>query len=312
DGKQIVATTLDGQICFWDLAYGKPAGTIEGRKDIGGGRHAADRMTAANNSSGKHFTSICFTADGEAVIAGGNSKYVCIYDAPAKMLLKRFQVSHNLSLDAMHEKLNSRNMTEAGPRDLIDETGELSDLEDRIDASLPGVMRGDLSLRKTRPEARTRGVRFSPTGRSWAAASTEGLLVYSLDDALLFDPFDLEIDITEDSILEALAAREHLRALVMAFRLGEQHLVRRVHDAIPANDAALVARDLPPKYLERMLKFLVAHMEKSPRVEMHMLWATALLKAHCRYLKDRSVEFASALRGLQKAIGRSFEEMSKL
>ena len=58
------------------------------------------------------------------------------------------------------EKLNSKNMTEAGPRDLIDESGEYSDLEDRIDRSLPGVQSGDASLRSTKPEARTFQVKF--------------------------------------------------------------------------------------------------------------------------------------------------------
>ena len=33
-------------------------------------------------------------------------------------------------------------------------------------------------------------------GREWAAVTTEGLLVYSLDNINIFDPFDLEISIT--------------------------------------------------------------------------------------------------------------------
>ncbi|KAJ3289898.1 hypothetical protein HK104_007150 [Borealophlyctis nickersoniae] len=312
DGKHFAATTMDGQICFWETAFGKPVGTIEGRKDIGGGRKSTDRTTAANSAAGKHFTSICYTADGSAVIAGGSSKYVCIYDVPGRILLKRFQISHNLSLDGMQEMLNSRNMTEAGPRDLIDETGENSDLEDRMDRSLPGVARGDMSLRKTRPDARTKGVRFAPTGRSWAAASTEGLLIYSLDETLIFDPFDLEIDITPDSVIEALFDKDYLRSLVMAFRLGERNVIQQVYEGIPAGSVALVARELPVKYLERMLKFLVGFMDQSPRLEFHLLWCTALLKYHGRYLKDRCVEFASALRALQKGMSKLYDDVSKV
>lgn len=51
-------------------------------------------------------------------------------------------------------------MTEAGPLDLIDTTGEASDLEDRLDISLPGASRGDLSKRKTKPEIRVSSIRF--------------------------------------------------------------------------------------------------------------------------------------------------------
>ncbi|KAJ3016699.1 hypothetical protein HKX48_003903 [Thoreauomyces humboldtii] len=312
DGKVLAASTLDGQVTFWNVGEGKQVGSIEGRKDIAGGRRAADRMTAANNSAGKHFTSICFTADGSGLIAGGNSKYVCIYDVPTKVLLKRFQISQNQSMDGMKEILNSKNMTEAGPRDLLDDTGDLSDLEDRMDTTLPGVQKGDASLRKTRPIARTKGVRFSPTGRSWAAASTEGLLIYSLDETLLFDPFDLEMDITPDAIFEALANQEHLRALVMSFRLGEKPVTRKVYDAIPVDDITLVTRELPQKYLERMLKFVVGHMEVSPRVQFNLMWATSLLRHHGRYLKDHSHEFASVLRGLQKGMAKMYEDMSTI
>ncbi|KNC96819.1 snoRNA-binding rRNA-processing protein PWP2 [Spizellomyces punctatus DAOM BR117] len=312
DGKVLAASTLDGQVSLWNVNEGKQVGSIEGRKHISGGRKADDRMTAANNSAGKHFTSICFTADGTGLIAGGNSKYVCIYDVPTKVLLKRFQISQNLSMDGMQEFLNSKNMTEAGPKDLIDDTGDLSDLEDRMDTSLPGVIKGDASLRKTRPLARTKGVRFSPTGRSWAAASTEGLLIYFLDETLLFDPFDLELDITPDAIMEALRDKEYLRSLVMSFRLGERPIIQKVYDNIPADEIMLIARELPVKYLERMLKFVITYMEASPRIQFNLMWATTLLKYHGRYLKDHSVEFASVLRGLQKGMSKMYEDLGKV
>ncbi|KAJ3145808.1 hypothetical protein HDU89_006860 [Geranomyces variabilis] len=313
DGKVLAASTLDGQVLFWNVAESKQVGSIEGRKDIAGGRKVSDRMTAANNSAGKHFTSICFTADGSGLIAGGNSKFVCIYDVPTKVLLKRFQISQNLSMDGMKDFLNSKDMTEAGPRAELDDAGDNSDLEDRQDISLPGVQKGDASLRKTRPVARTKGVRFSPTGRSWAAASTEGLLMYSLDETLLFDPFDLELDITPEAIYEALADREYLKALVMSFRLGEKPVTRRVYNAIPVDDVALVAHELPVRYLDRMLGFLVAHMDNnSPRVQFDLTWATCLLRHHGRYLKDRALEFASVIRGLQKGMARSYEELSNV
>jgi hypothetical protein len=47
------------------------------------------------------------------------------------------------------EFLSSRDMTEAGPRALIDETGEASDHDDRVDSTLPGARRGDAGARTT-------------------------------------------------------------------------------------------------------------------------------------------------------------------
>jgi periodic tryptophan protein 2 len=55
-----------------------------------------------------------------------------------------------------------------------------------------------------RPEVRCTGVQFSPTGLAFAVASTEGLLVYSVDDSLVFDPFELGEDVTPAAAVAAL------------------------------------------------------------------------------------------------------------
>lgn len=60
-------------------------------------------------------------------------------------------------------------------------------------ADVPGASRAG---GQQRPIARSRCVALSPTNRCWAVASTEGLLLYSLDDAMLFDPTDLTEDLT--------------------------------------------------------------------------------------------------------------------
>ncbi|CAG8605898.1 11049_t:CDS:2 [Acaulospora morrowiae] len=312
DGKQLVSSTLDGQITFWDVESGTQVASIEGRKDISGGRKENDRRTAENSSSGKSFNSLCYSADGSCVIAGGNSKYVCLYDVEGQLLIKKYQISHNLSFDGIREFLNSKYMTEAGPLNLIDLTGDASDLEDRLDVSLPGTQKGDLSVRRVMPEIRTKSIKFSPTGRSWAAASTEGLLIYSLDETLVFDPFDLEMDITPASILETLRSADFLKALVMAFRLNESHLIHKVYEAIPPEDIELVIKDLPEKYIDRLLKFISNHMEESPHIEFHLLWVSKMLTTHGKYLKQHSNEFNSSFRLMQKAINRMQEDISKL
>ncbi|GAA5916680.1 hypothetical protein JCM6882_002264 [Rhodosporidiobolus microsporus] len=313
DGKEVAVSTLDGQISFWDVQNGTQRTLIEGRKDISGGRKADDRVTAANNSSGKSFNSLSYTADGSCVLAGGSSKYVCLYDARDGVLLRRFQISQNLSLDGTQEFLDSRNLTEAGPRELLDDRGEAQDLDDRLDKTLPGVRGGDASRRKYRPEARTKCVRFSPTGRAWAAASTEGLLVYSLDDDISFDPFELDVDITPDSIRETLFDDKHyLKALVMSLRLNERPLVQTVYEAIPPSAVPLLCRQLPPTYLEPTLRFVAAQLEKSPHIEFHLVWISSLFAAHGRGLYDRRGEHAATFRAIQKGLTDVQENIVKL
>ncbi|GJJ14935.1 hypothetical protein Clacol_009205 [Clathrus columnatus] len=302
DGLELAASTLDGQISFWNVDDGKQTSIIEGRKDISGGRKIGDRMTAANKSSGKSFTSLAYTADGSCLIAGGNSKYVVLYDIREGVMVKKFQISENLSLDGTQEFLDSRRMTDAGNLDLIDDRGEDSDLEGRLDPSLPGAQRGDLSKRRYRQEVRTKCVRLSPTGRTWAAASTEGLLIYSLDETIVFDPFDLDMELTPQSLLTVLANGEYLKSLVMAFRLNEKYLIQKVYETVPTSNIRLLIHQLPSAYVTSLLEFISSHMEKSPHMEFDLLWINALFLTHGRYLRERSTQFASVFRAVQRGL----------
>ena len=317
DGRELAASTLDGQITFFDVQEGKQTNIIDGRKDVSGGRKADDRVSAANSSSGKSYNSLSYTADGSCLLAGGNSKYVVLYNVREGegVMVKKYQISQNLSLDGTEEFLDSRKVNSAGINtDLIDTRGEESDLEDRVDRSLPGASRGasDMSVRRYRREARTKCVQFSPTGRAWAAASTEGLLIYSLDESVAFDPFDLSIDLTPQSILDVLASREYLKALVMAFRLNEKALTQKVYESVPRSDIRLISRQLPKTYIPLLLRFIAEHLEHSPHLEFDLMWINTLLMVHGRLLKDRSGEYASVFRMLQKELGDFEQSISKV
>lgn len=326
DGKQIAASTLDGQLTFWSVSNATQESVIDGRRDVSGGRKITDRRTAANVAGTKSFNKITYSADGSCILGGGNSKYICLYDVGTGSLLKKFTVSVNTSLDGTQEILNSRDMTEAGPRGLIDETGEASDLEDRIDRTLPGVKRGDAAARTTRPEVRVTSVAFSPTGRSFCAASTEGLLIYSLDTEFVFDPFDLDIDITPDSILATLDAAKKafasrssdndessfLKALIMAFRLNEASLIHSVYQAIPPSHIPHIVRSVPTVYLPRLLRFVANCADETPHLEFNLLWIESLLSIHGRYLKDNAGMFAAELRAVQRVIDEIRETLKRL
>jgi periodic tryptophan protein 2 len=193
DGRELVASTMDGHLVFWNAADGAPLGSIECRRDAAGGRRAADRTSQAAQAAASFFTTVCYSADGRCVLAGGNSKWLCIYHVARRACIKKFPVSANRSLDGVAERLHSGRMTAAGPLDDVDHdpAAERGDAADRRDESLPGAARGAAAARRRRPPAATRCARFSPTGRAWAAATTEGLLVFSLDTVSDFDPLDL-------------------------------------------------------------------------------------------------------------------------
>ena len=163
DSKQLAVSTLDGNLSFWSVSEATQEGGLDGRRDVSGGRKLTDRRTAANVAGTKSFNCVTYSSDGSCVLAGGNSKHICLYDVQSAVLLKKFTVSVNLSLDGTQDFLNSKNLTEAGPRGLLDEQGEASDREERMDPSLPGSKYGrDAASRRTRREIRVPGVAFSP------------------------------------------------------------------------------------------------------------------------------------------------------
>lgn len=118
------------------------------------------------------------------------------------------------------------------------------------------LITGNMSSRRTRPEIRVKCVQFSPTGmysvvsatplinhipvgsgRAWAAVTTEGLLIYSLDSGVTFDPFDLSEDITPDNIELALNNAHYSNAVMMSFKLNEKQLITRSLEAVPPTDS---------------------------------------------------------------------------
>lgn len=174
------------------------------------------------------------------------------------------------------------------------------------------ALKGDMSSRHFKPEIRVSSLRFSPTGRSWAATTTEGLLVYSLDGSLVFDPYDLDLDVTPASIRKQLRLQEWASAIVLAFRLNENALKQEVLEAVPHEQSRceadvcrvrslrcfptelcvcvpvpVVCGSLPDVYVEKLLGFVATCLEKSSHLQFYMTWAQNLLMLHGQKLKNR-------------------------
>ena len=49
----------------------------------------------------KAFNSLCYTADGAGLVAAGRSKFICVYSVEDQLLMKKFEISRNLSLDGI-------------------------------------------------------------------------------------------------------------------------------------------------------------------------------------------------------------------
>ncbi|XP_050232821.1 periodic tryptophan protein 2 [Mercurialis annua] len=311
DGRQLACSSLDGQIHFWDPVDGLLMYTIEGRRDIAGGRLMTDRRSAANSTAGKCFTTLCYSADGSYILAGGSSKYICMYDVADQILLRRFQITHNLSLDGVLDFLNSKNMTDAGPLDLVDdddsdtEEGVNKQVRTKLGYDLPGSMPN-----RGRPIVRTKCLRIAPTGRSFSAATTEGVLVYSVDESFIFDPTDLDIDVTPEAVDEALNEDQPNRALILSLRLNEDSLIKKCIFSINPLDIPAMASSVPYRYLQRLIEALADLLESCPHLEFILRWCQELCKAQGNSIQQNSRNLLPCLKSLQKAITRIHQDLA--
>ena len=170
----------------------------------------------------------------------------------------------------------------------------------------------DPGSRRKHMEIYSKAVMFSPTGRSWAAATTEGLLVYGLDESLTFDPFDLDEDITPESIKRTLKRQEFTKALLMSLHLNEEDLIAQCVEGVPLESIALVAGALKDTYLKRLLMLVAKRIDASPHLEFYLQWSLAVLNAHGAKLRNESTEFLATLRSLQKSIAHHVHDLAKV
>uniref|UniRef100_A0A9I3MHA6 Small-subunit processome Utp12 domain-containing protein n=1 Tax=Anopheles merus TaxID=30066 RepID=A0A9I3MHA6_ANOME len=308
DGEEVAIATLNGNITVFHVKTAAQLASIEGRNDMEGSVSQSDLTTAKKNLMGRAFTSICYSADGECLLAGGKSKFVCIYNVKEAILLKKFQITQNRSLDGMDEYINRRKLTEFGNMALIEEREELEG--GNVALKLPGVQKGDMAARNVLPEVKVDCVRFSPSGQSWAAVTTEGLLVYALNKGIVFDPFQLSTEVTPRATRNLLHKEQNYGgALLMALKLNETSLIQEVLESVPYRDIQLVIGSLPDEFALRTLQFVAKNVGTSQHIEFYLRWSNLLLT---RMGQVDSLLDSQTLVTLHQNLNRKYEQLNKI
>lgn len=223
-------------------------------------------------------------------------------------MVKRFKVTQNLSFDAVSDFIDRRKMTEFGPKALVD----MGDTAEEQLIKVPGSKKGNISARTFMPEVRVTCVKFSPSGMEWASATTEGLVIYSLDSDMDFHPFDLEIDITPKSIRDTLLKKEYTAALLMAIRLNENNLTTEVIEDIPADNIYIMTQDLSLVFAEKLLGFIAQKISDSNHTHFYMIWCQCLLFHHAFKFKQNLGNLKGVLQLLHKNCIQKTEQLGKI
>lgn len=179
---------------------------------------------------------------------------------------------------------------------------------------LPGARRGDDGSRSSKVEVLTLQVRFSSTGREWAAISMEGLHVYSLDEDMVFDPMDLTEEMTPAAVKAHLSGCDYGRALQLSLHLNESELIEQVLDNTPYASIPSVVQSLsvPALQLERLLQLLATLLDESPHLEFYLQWTLELLQKHGSSLNRNRGTYLRAFRALYKAVASKQKDLQTL
>jgi len=59
-----------------------------------------------NVETDRSFRTLCYTADGQHLLAAGHSKNICIYSVEHQILCKKFEITCNLSFDGTLVSIN--------------------------------------------------------------------------------------------------------------------------------------------------------------------------------------------------------------
>ena len=170
----------------------------------------------------------------------------------------------------------------------------------------------DFSSRRRKRIISTKSIKFAPTGTMWAAATTDGLLLYSQSDFAIFDPIDLDINITPKSIVKELRNECYAKALIMSIKLNDKELIQSVIESVPSTNISICVEELTPKYFESMLYVLSNSIETTQYLQFYLLWINKVCILHGPYLKNNFIKFLPYFRLIQKALSSLYKDVSPI
>lgn len=198
-------------------------------------------------------------------------------------------------------------MTDFGNLALIEERDRLEG--GNVKLKLPGTTKNDLSSRNFKPEVGVSALKFSPNGQQWAAATTEGLMVYSLDKGIVFDPYQMSMEVTPKAARSLMQQKEYSAALIMALKLNESNLVQEIFEKIPHTDIDLVLASLPQNFIHRTVDFIATMLNNSNHIEFYLKWTCAVLTKFGQ--TNESIDSQSLI-NLHQNLNRKYESLNHM
>ena len=281
--KEVAVSTLNGELYTWDIETGSIKNILDVSRDIWGGRLNDEKISAKNATRNKYLNTIHYNLPGNLLICGGNSQYVLIYDMQYQILVKKFVLSHNRSLNGLLYKLNSKYDNN---KTLLQRENNGLDSEDELEFN--NKQKSILPGNKTAlvPEVKINSIKFSNTNRSFAVGTTEGIYIFSLDKSLSFSKLSIGIEVTLKDAIDAFMDGNYAKGIIYSLYLKKIDILDKYFDCIPISKVQLISDKMPFDLVSPLLDYLCNKLEKDVNVQYVMIWIHLLLKKNCRQLKN--------------------------
>ena len=281
--KEVAVSTLNGELYTWDIETGSIKNILDVSRDIWGGRLNDEKISAKNATRNKYLNTIHYNLPGNLLICGGNSQYVLIYDMQYQILVKKFVLTHNRSLNGLLYKLNSKYDNN---KTLLQRENNGLDSEDELEYTnkQKSILPGNKSALV--PEVKINSIKFSNTNRSFAVGTTEGVYIFSLDKSLSFSKLSIGIEVTLKDAIDAFTEGNYAKGIIFSLYLKKIDILDKYFDCIPISKVQLIADKMPFDLVSPLLDYLCNKLEKDVNVQYVMIWIHLLLKKNCRQLKN--------------------------
>ena len=281
--KEVAVSTLNGELYTWDIETGSIKNILDVSRDIWGGRLNDEKISAKNSTRNKFLNTIHYNLPGNLLICGGNSQYVLIYDMQYQILVKKFVLTHNRSLNGLLYKLNSKYDNN---KTILQNDNNGLDSEDELEFNnkQKNILPGDKTA--IIPEIKINSIKFSNTNRSFAVGTTEGVYIFSLDKSLSFSKLSIGIEVTLKDAIQAFDEGNYMKGIIYSIYLKKIDILEKYFDSIPISKVQLIVDKMPFDLVSPLLNYLCNKLEKDINVQYVMIWIHLLLKKNCRQLKN--------------------------
>lgn len=241
------------------------------------------------------------------ILAGGNSAYICLYDINFNLLLKKFKLTSNRSLDGILHKLNSNYKSEKLNNEIEKYQSDDSDYEYEV-GNTTGLDFSNRNIRKIK-EIKISKVCFSFTNRSFLVGTTEGIYFYSLDTSDSFGSLELEENVTVSSIILMIKSGNYVMAITYSLYLNMTDILDKLILMIEIDNVNYITKCLSFSIVLKMLDYFSKKLEIDSNIQLCITWVLWILKNHYNELKSIPKDKKGFIYNLNKSISNNFKNL---